>query len=300
MVQPLEQLLLFDIESDVIEEEAQQTEEVENNTLSFLNRFNAIDVSAVTRLCPVEADFCEIEEEVYFETRNVLQNNLKELTALYEKYKGQQFYDRGIGYLSNSDISDLEQRINRCYRDFVFRIVSYFERRHKIQLFSDAIREKYNEDTITSSIIVDEIFNQLGGLTFNEKAIEEIKAASRAIIYRKSNIGITKNKLTVPDLVYWREGFSDNTMKNLDWNDNRVKPLFFALSHFSDDSLNMAERLTSIYSELQKGSEHYDIWSKYEVTINKIESLKMFKNGKIEIVFTDNSNAEAFKNEYLY
>lgn len=300
MVQPLEQLLLFAIESDVKEEEAQQTEEVENNTLGFLERFNAVDVSAVTRLSPVEADFCEIEEEVYFETRNVLQNNLKELTALYEKYKGQQFYDRGIGYLSNSDISDLEQRITRCYRDFVFRIVSYFERRHKIQLFPDAIREKYNEDTITSSIVVDEIFNQLGGLTFNEKAIEEIKAASRAIIYRKSNIGITKNKLTVPDLVYWRDGFSDNTMKNLDWNDNRVKPLFFALSHFSDDSLNMAERLTSIYSELQKGSEHYDIWAKYEVTINKIESLKVFKNGKIEIVFTDNSNAEAFKNEYLY
>ena len=64
-------------------------------------------------------------------------------------------------------------------------------------------------------------------------------------------------------------------------------------------SVEMGECLSQIYQELRRGSGVYDIFSKYEIGINNVESFKVFKNKKIEIVFSEHENAETFKNEYL-
>ena len=289
----VQQSLLFDL--DVVQNPVVVSEEI---GINFLDKFDVIDISTEQRISESEADYCKFQEKVFFETRDALKKSLQVITEVYEKYKDQKSDGDEVNHLSTySDLNVTEKRIRDVYERFVSRITYYFQKRHKVSLSAEDIRRKYDENTITYSIILDEIFEQLGGLTFKEKAIEEIKAASREAIYNKSKVSITKNKLSIIDGVWWYEAF-DNS-KKVSYDDRRVQPLFLALSHFEQGSVEMHLQLSSIYRELNRGSGDYDIFSKYEINENKLESLRLYKNGKIELVFADNTTAEAFKNEYL-
>lgn len=289
------QLLLFDFEEAV--------EDIDNAMPQFnlLDKFNAIDIKVDQRISEIEAEYCKRQEVIFYETRDILKRNLSELNNLYEKYgEKDSFSGREESFLSTyDDLKYVKNRIDSIYKEFISRITHYFARRHKVSLSSNEIVGKYDENSISYTIILDEIFEQLGGLSFKEKAVEEIKAASRSIIYNKSNLHIAKNKLSIIDCVYWDSGFIDDS-KSIRYDDRRVKPLFLALSHFMNGSVEMIYRLGEIYQQLNRGSRDYDIFSKYEIGIYNVESLKMYKNGKIEIVFSEHENAEAFKNEYLY
>lgn len=288
------QLLLFDFEETV--------EVIDNGMSQFnlLDKFSAIDIKVDQRISEIEAEYCKRQEVIFYETRDILKRNLSELNNLYEKYgEKDSFSGREESFLSTyDDLKYVKNRIDSIYKGFISRITHYFARRHKVSLSSNEIVGKYDENSISYTIILDEIFEQLGGLSFKEKAVEEIKAASRSIIYNKSNLHIAKNKLSIIDCVYWDSGFIDDS-KSIRYDDRRVKPLFLALSHFMNGSVEMIYRLGEIYQQLNRGSRDYDIFSKYEIGIYNVESLKMFKNGKIEIVFREHENAEAFKNEYL-
>jgi len=289
------QLLLFDFEETV--------EDIDNAMPQFnlLDKFSAIDIQVDQRISEIEAEYCKRQEVIFYETRDILKRNLSELNNLYEKYgEKDSFSGREESFLSTyDDLKYIKNRIDSIYKGFISRITHYFAIRHKVSLSSNEIVGKYDENSISYTIILDEIFEQLGGLSFKEKAVEEIKAASRSIIYNKSNLHIAKNKLSIIDCVYWDSGFLDDN-KSIRYDDRRVRPLFLALSHFMNGSVEMIYRLGEIYQQLNRGSSYYDIFSKYEIGIYNVESLKMFKNGKIEIVFSEHENAEAFKNEYLY
>ncbi|MEX3623610.1 hypothetical protein [Viridibacillus arvi] len=288
-----QQSLLFDFE-------VEQTTILasEETGVNFLDKFNVIDISTEERISQTEADYCKFQEKVFYETRDALKKSLQVLTDVYDKYKNQKSDGDEVNHLSTySDINVMEKRIRDVYEGFVSRITYYFKKRHKVSLSSGDIHKKYDENSITYSIILDEIFEQLGGLTFKEKAVQEIKVASRETIYKKSNVTIAKNKLSIIDAVWWDTTFDDS--KSIGYSDSRVQPMFLALSHFENGSVEMHGQLSSIYRELYRGTRDYDIFSKYEINENKLKSIKMFKNKKVEIVFADNTTAETFKNEYL-
>lgn len=290
------QLLLFDFEETVdvvIDDVIPQ--------LNLLDKFSAIDIKVDQRISEMEAEYCKRQEVIFYETRDTLKKYFAELNNLYEKYREKDsFSQREESFLSTyDDLKHVKNRIDSIYKEFISRITHYFARRYKVSLSSPEIVGKYDEDSISYTIILDEIFEQLGGLSFKEKAVEEIKAASRNIIYSKSNLQIAKNKLSIIDCIYWSNYCFDDS-KEISYDDKRVKPLFLALSHFMNGSVEMIYRLGEIYQQLYKGSKEYDIFSKYEIGIYNVESLKVFKNGKIEIIFSEHENAEAFKNEYLY
>lgn len=290
------QLLLFELEDNVLSEVAH-----EEPTLSLLEKFEAIDISLDQRISEYEDEFCKRQEMIFYETRDLLKKYLDEMTSLYDKYsKKNSDMDRVEAFLSiHDDLDKGKYRLSKIYKEFVYRITTFFGRRHKVSLSSTKIEEKYDENSISYSVIVDEIIEQLGGLSFQDKAVEEIKAASRNIVYNKSYLQITKSKLAIIDGIWWSTSII-NDSKELSYDDKRVYPLFLALSHFINGSVNMHLTLSSIYQELRRGSDTYDIFSKYETNLEPLESIKLFKNGKIELVFSDHENAEAFKNEYLY
>lgn len=269
-------------------------------TINLIDKFSSIDITVDQRISELEAEYCKKQEMIFYESRDLLKKYLDEMTTLYEKHSKKDVYrDREESFLNEyEDLDKVKSRIKGIYRAFIQRITEFFVKRYNVTLSSSKIEEKYDEKSISYSIVLDEIFEQLGGLSFKEKAIEEIKVASRNVVYNKSKIQITKNKLSINDWIYWDTSIV-NENKSVRYDDIRVKPLWLALSHFMNGSVEMGDRLSQIYQELRRGSGDYDIFSKYEIGLNNLESLKMFKNGKIEIVFNEHENAEAFKNEYL-
>ncbi len=301
------QLLLFDLENtsnglvfETFEENTSSDLVLNTPTFNLLDKFSAIDITVDQRISETEAEYCKRQEMIFYETRDLLKKYLDEMTILHDKYNKKDSYrDREESFLYKyDDLNKVNDRITSIYKAFISRITGFFTGRHNVTLSSSEIEKKYDENSISYSIILDEIFEQLGGLSFKEKAVEEIKAASRNVVYNKTNIQITKNKLSISDLIYWDTSVIDES-KSVRYDDKRVKPLFLALSHFMNDSVEMHYRLNEIYQAFYRGSKEYDIFSKYEIGIFNVESLKVFKNGKIEIVFSEHENAEAFKNEYL-
>lgn len=289
------QLAIFDFE-----EILQSNLVNEPLTINLLDKFSTIDITVDQRISELEAEYCKRQEMIFYESRDLLKKYLDEMTTLYEKYSKKDIYrDTEESFLNEyEDLDKVTFRITKIYRAFIHRITGFFVKRYNVTLSSLVIEEKYDENSISYSIVLDEIFEQLGGLSFKEKAVEEIKVASRNAVYNKSKIQITKNKLSISDYIFWDTSIVDDS-KSVRYDDKRVNALLLALSHFLNGSVEMGDCLSQIYQELRSGSRDYDIFSKYEIDINNLESIKMFKNGKIEIVFSEHENAEAFKNEYL-
>lgn len=302
-----EQLRIFDVDLFANPDKLQQSNitpiksDISSNPLlNFIDRLDAIEITTDNRISTDELEYCKKVEAVYLETKNAQQEMLIKMNTLFDLHKNQRIEGEAICYVSiHDDINHMEDRIKSTYSKFVNHISSYFSKRHNVTLLPKDIIDKYSCDNISYKIIVDEIFEQLGGLNFREKAEEEIKTKSREIVYRKNeNISITKNKLTLSDIIHWNPYCFDGR-KELDWSEKKIHSLFIGLSHFIDKRESMHETLSIIYGQLQKGNIKYDIFSKYEVNVGCLTSFKIFKNGKIELVFSDNTHAEEFKNEYL-
>lgn len=303
-----EQLRIFDVDLFANPDKLQQSNitpiksDISSNPLlNFIDRLDAIEITTDNRISTDELEYCKKVEAVYLETKNAQQEMLIKMNTLFDLHKNQRIEGEAICYISlHDDINHMEGRIKFTYSQFVYDISSYFSKRHNVTLLYKDIIAKYTCDNISYKVIVDEIFEQLGGLNFREKAEEEIKSKSRDIVYRKSeNISITKNKLTLFNIVHWNS-FCFDGRKELDWSEEKIKSLFIGLSHFNNKRESMHGNLMAIYSELRNGGDRdYDIFSKYEVNVGCLTSFKIFKNGKVELVFSDNTHAEEFKNEYL-
>ena len=319
-----QQLLLFDvIKPEVMEPIAEEMIEVtepepiieesvevieddpiveDSNVLgNLLTKFDAIDLAGEQRISAEELEFCQLQETVFNETVSVLKKAELEFSTLYEKYKDECkdiCSHSGANFLSRyKDLDFCSDRLKNIYDAFVSRITYYFAKRYNVTLSSSDIQQKYDVDTISFSIILDEIFEQLGGLTFKEKAVDEIKAASKNAVYRKADITISKNKLAIADYVWWDTSW-DNSL-NISYSDRKVRPLMLALSHFISGEVSMSYGLQNIYNQLNRGSKDYGIFSKYELPNNVLQALKFYKNGKVELFFADNAKAEEFKKQYL-
>lgn len=264
---------------------------------ALLSKFENVVIKNDTRISEVDRAYCEKQEKMYKEAIQVMQQTLELFKELYGTYSVTE-KSNYRGYIEEfKDIRNIEDRINDFKSKFISNIFSHFERSYNVTLNSSEIRKKYDL-SITYQNIIDEVFEQLGGFNFQEKAVKEIKDASRDTVYRGDKLTIKKGKLSIQDYVWWSSYSWDNE-KKLSYNDSKVRPLFKALSHFETGVVETLSYYNNIYDELYKGDKTYDIFSKYELGYNKVKSIKFYKNGKVDIEFQTQQQAEEFKREYL-
>lgn len=263
--------------------------------MNLLSKFASVKIENTSRISEEDKNYCEQQQGAYKIALNALLTALIALKAVVINYVKMGEYDRG--YINKyDDIDHMEKRIKQVKNEFISNIVNYFEKTYNVTLNSTAIEKKYDMN-VTYQDIIEEIFIQLGGFNFKEKAVKEIKEASRGTVYKDDKITVNKGKLTIASYVYFRSSWSNGL--ELGYNDDKVIPLFNALSHFETDKTETLGYYSNIYKELREGQKNYDIFSKYELGYNKAQSIKFFKNGKVEIVFQSMQQAEAFKREYL-
>ncbi|QAT68083.1 hypothetical protein EQZ20_24740 (plasmid) [Bacillus glycinifermentans] len=260
--------------------------------MSLLDKINNVTVNNTNRISEIDRKYCENQYSQYSKAQEALGYAFIMIKKVYE-----QQVNEGESFLCKyDDIRPMEERILRIKRDFIRNITSHFSRQYNVTLDSDSIDEKYDTD-LTHEEIIAEIFEQLGGYSFEEKAVTEIIQASQNSIYNfNERVTIKKASISITNYVSWDTWYDDY---RLHWN-SKMEVLFKALSHFENGSIETLEILDLLINLLRKGSAHSDIFSKYEFeAFKKIKSIKVFKNRKINIEFYSNEQANEFANTYL-
>lgn len=267
--------------------------------MNILSKLNEITINNNDRIADTDRKYCENQFGLYAAAREALQQALDIIKPVYDKEKNSAKNTNSLygSYLDDyDDIKYLDKRLEKIKGQFVSKIVNHFSRQYNVSLDTKVINEKYDLN-LTHNDIISEIFEQLDGFSFEEKAVHELIQATKNTIYNfDKKVIIKKASLSITDYVWW-DSWSWSGMR-ISW-DSKLETFFQALSHFENGSVETLHSLKRMFEHLKEGSNKYDIFSKYEFDYKKIKSIKVFKNRKITVEFKDHALAQEFANTYL-
>lgn len=196
-------------------------------------------------------------------------------------------------------IDDWYYRFRNCTPE---EIEKFKERNKEYEKELNKYRDKIIAAKIDFNIIVDNIFVQLEGYSFVDKAKKEIVDNCKLACfnkYRKYNYaGLKKDKIV------FEIGFNshfDSIWKEYEatTNNYEFKSIIKALTFFDSEENNYSIydgwRCSFVYFSKREKDGIYGIKAAYG---NKVESFKFYKNGKWEVKFNTQEDAEKFFNEY--
>ncbi len=294
--------------------------------MDLLTKFENIEMKADTRISEADRIFCKAHQAAYDNARA----SLPELGFIWDDMLGQQkelLAPTGTStetYLATYDglkLSDyaIRQQLHSLHPRFICQIVSYFSRIYHFSINTDDIvynlvpqepgdrwRENYKEQvenytkeldklSLHYTAVLEQIFLQTGGRAFYEQALHELKdkchqaswnadTGSPRFELKKSTMQLTGHACS------FRDWYSGNEWSLAD----RTNDILQGIAHFETDSFE------SIPDSLLKILNRYDSpENPYEFPdCEKIQSLRMFKNGRVDLKFTSEAHASQFIEDY--
>lgn len=295
--------------------------------MDTLNNLNNLNVPAQydNRISDKDKIFCEIHYKAY----KTAKKDLQELEAVLENIKERQSnilkniddnsYPLDI-YININNLTDknVQNKIERIHFEYIGQIVKYFNRNYHISIDLNKIYDeilpnkpecfyfiekkeelkKYYQKiyllTIDYKDILKQIFVQLNGRTFQERAIDEIKGKCKKAsidyygnpIYELKNDTITFNHY----LCFYRKHI------NLDiWTiSESFNEILRALALFET---GMIGKYPSSIDSILKCSSINDSVILFDC--DTVKQMKLYKNGRIDIKFTSKYYANRFIYEYF-
>lgn len=266
------------------------TEQQEEQDEDIFSKFDNIEINNNNRISLDDEEFCKNQENQY-----------KQFIEFSNNY---------IEYLKNNSLSNMflnsESLINEMNEKrqnnknwFIEKIVSYFRDTYKVTLKYEPIQNKYDLD-ITYNTIIDEIIEQLDGYSFTDKAGKEIKDALKKQITRGYDNNVRaeiKNKKVIFDDFFWIDSWDKKygTYKVSYSSDEAFLKLLKAISHFEQGANENTYH--GVYETITR-KRNDEVFKEHTLMCIKAESIKLFKNGKVEVTFLNNEYARQFAKEY--
>ncbi|MDM0660087.1 hypothetical protein QTH47_13260 [Clostridium perfringens] len=287
-----------------------EEEKIEMNFDDILESFENVEIKNENRLCSEDLNFLEDLQEKF--------NNMREKFKIYiEFYRENKLYDLDKEEIKISCDSLEEYFVEKvvfyeCSR-FIGRIYGYFNNKYNLQLkiidfdkdyslrFRPEIAEKnlnWFMEILNYNIILDNIFNQLEGVSFKERGIQEVKnnVIERTRGWKKSNIDIKGKNLAIQNYISFDSWLSDKEYQILYSNRTYMENLFNLVSIFETDDIQKNE----INNLLNNISSYEDATGKiFELPYKKVTGVKFYKNGKVQLIFDTGISALEFAQEYL-
>ena len=266
--------------------------------LSLLNKFNNIEIQTHDKISAEDKEFCENQQFVYDKAYDCFANVKEQYKTLSTETKGICYKDYGtwkdedsclrhIHYLLN--LSDYIKDMN--YK-FLCNIYFYFRRTYKISLDEYKRESQFKvEKRFTYHEIVDLIIEEIGGFSFEEAEIINIKNKLKDTL--KYNKPIIKNDTIIFEkLIRWsydkrwdkdyHSYIFDNFMKVINAIKLFDKKKNINVPDWSDTSTRYFEQLENPMS----------------IDGDMLKQIKIFKNGKVEMKFNSNENTLKFAKEW--
>lgn len=300
--------------------------------MSLLEKFNSIEVKADTRISEHDREFCVAYHEAYVKGRAAL----KSLRQSVEEYLNEQqsiisrvvpkdeMYDRPFFLGDSVHVRDITNNLRNAHRVLISALVSYFERTYKVSLETDKIEEvllpkepdRYSSNNsaeykeyysaventeLKYEDILNQIFIQLGGFSFQEKALNELKQKAHDAAWNSyyGNKCYEQKKAVISFTHYacsfdsWHEEYhhGEHEIQLTDGMKNVIR----ALAYFEcGDTSSIPWTLNTLLG--------YN-WTTYntemQLGLEKLKSVKCFKNGRVDIRFTSEAFAREFAETFL-
>jgi len=300
--------------SEIIVETA-VADEMQSNVLSLLDKFNTVEVTAADRFSPDDMAFCEEEEKIYKEAHKIHTDILVSAYAFFEKYeKNSQtrkcYVSEYSGGKDCAGINNYRNNVMDTNQNFISNICNYFAKKYNVTIEKpkwEAINNEYfgnnrlevSLDIMPLNFVLDSIFQQMGGRTFTEKALDEIKSSVKKCVYTEYN---NKWKMAIKGVKLHIDGFYSsgfcNIYKRYEISIKEKNNAFFkALTHFEYNSAYIDSKYDK-YTGNYTIREETGIYDKHAVISSVISTIKVYKNGKVEFEFIDSAKARLFAKNY--
>ena len=295
--------------------------------MNLLTKFETLEIKADTRISETDRNFCAAHQAAYESART----SLAELGFIWNDMLNQQselLTPTGASsetYLVTYDalkLSDyaIQQQIHSLHPQFISQIVSYFSKTYHFSINTNEITynlipqkpadrwkdnykeliEKYMKDmdelSLSYTDVLEQIFLQTGGRAFFEQALHELKEKCHQAAWITSNgkPRFEQKKSTIQ--------FTGYACSFRDWYGGGVwelssgtKDILRGIAHFETGMFGTVpcslSRILGRYDSSDSQHEFPDC--------EKLQSLRMFKNGRVDIKFTSEAHAAQFIEDYL-
>lgn len=292
-----------------IEVEQEEENNINMNNLvndDLLSMFDDIEIENNSRIENNDLTFCQDQENIYNKLVDVYSNLAEQLVKVeaMAKEHNAKFNVNNNSYIYDTAYSeslkerDIEDKINNMKERYISKVCHYFQTKYNVTIDYAAIQKKYKDTKeLSYDTIIDEIFIQLDGFSFIEKAEKEMKDKLKNDI-RYSSTKAKSNKVILGDFVSidtWQKKWGSI---EISYNsDSKIECLLNALQHFDNGNTVKNKHLKELYLTLTN-KKNDDVFTKHELTLNKVKSIKVYQNGKIDIEFASTEYALKFAREY--
>lgn len=281
--------------------------------MGLIEKFNNFEVKQTDRISREDTEWLEALEVKYKRALNVYMQVYEIYRAEWDTYSED---DMDIYHFSNILVGDFGtlKSIDGLQNGYIERIFSYFSSKYNVTLennfeksnldskyykFSHKAKPKELEvDVIDYHKVVDRIIEQLGGMSFQDKAVNEIKEKLKDKCYNKHHdiwyIKLTGSKFTYTGDYCSQTYGGDYAYTGVDF----FRALLDALA------FNAYEEKVHLYP-LERLYGYYDIMLKEEDLKNGftcrsvgVEHIRFYKNGRVDITFKDADFARNFARDW--
>jgi hypothetical protein len=290
--------------------------------MGLLDKLEQVEITADSRLPEDDLMFCETQQQAYDESCRAL----REIRQQWKKAIQAQRDLLGIGqdgslpYFGSNyrfGITDLNRELEKFHSRFISELTQHFNEKYSVTISTDAIKEHlipaepdpYRCDMDTSKEyhrnlralalhyedVVDQMFIQLDGLSFVERAFQELRTkCHKAAYWSISNAGYDRKGDTLRFGGYFCS--CDERWGHEEWRlAERMQDIFTAVAHYETNTFG---RFPAGFSELLGYSDVSTSQFQFP-TCQKLVQLRMFKNGRVDLKFKTASIAKEFAETYL-
>lgn len=294
--------------------------------MDLLKKFENVEVKADTRISQSDRIFCEAHQAAYEHAKSTL----AELEFFWEDMRSQQgellapTEASANTYLTTYNGLELSSRkireqIRSLHAMFIDHLVSYFAATYHFSIDknkvecnlipqkpTDRLVDDYKELakrhtqelenlTLYYSDVLEQIFIQTGGRAFFEQALHELKENCHNAAWNPDNgrARFEQKKSVLQFTNYacrFRSWYGSESWELID----RMKDIIRGISHFETGGFDYTPASLSrlLIRELDSGQCEFS-------DCEKVQSLKMFKNGRVDLKFSSETYALQFVEEYL-
>lgn len=293
-----------------------------NTTDGLLAKFDKVVVEDTLNIKEADLAYCKRIQELYDKKVIELDNWLKQLWEVhnknpkasfisfqnkYKKYpqvdndytkRGGEAKKDPFAIYSFSVLYDIEWITDKkiaAHRTLINAIVSYFNSEYNlnIEIPGDYFIDKDTRELkqkVNYRPLVKTILDKCGGVDLLDVGIERMKEAFRKSVTYQNRIKLSKGKLTLSDFFYFQESWS--SIMKWEYRSDKLSIVTEALSYFEFNELgNRCPELAQLVNTEVNFRNPYKLFS-----LSKVESMKVFKNGRADFKFRDAETAQEFYN----
>lgn len=294
--------------------------------MNLVEKINQVKIKADTRISGADRAFCERQQRAYDAARETLRELDFTWTDCISQQKmildGEQAYTYYLGNDRNLKAACFRDELERLHEHFINRLTSYFARTYSVDLSAQSITERLLPSNNSQGIferekaegaaaayhkamrelalrytdVLDQIFIQLGGRSFQERAFWELQQRCCSAVWNtyKNEPQYVQQKDIIHFYCHFCSCDADWTPPRWSMTD-RAKNVLWGVVHFETGSYTMMPAVLSdffSYRDVRQACTDFHGYS-------KLRQIRLFKNGRMDIRFASSALAEQFIDTYL-